>query len=150
MVGSGIRKKTYSGSQIQGSKRHRIPDPDPQHWMILKNKYKIYAYLSRQHWLKGYLTCVQVWLTQVLWDALHAVWKDSVWQLAHLPSNYLNTFLRDSKNSLKAGQEISIGIPGTNKIKIIYNRDTLSAGKSLSNSDLDPKMLMMDQGFWSI
>jgi hypothetical protein len=28
----GIRKKTYSGSRIQGSKRHRIPDPDPQRW----------------------------------------------------------------------------------------------------------------------
>jgi hypothetical protein len=32
---SGIRNpgsgKTYSGSRIQGSKRHRIPDPDPQH-----------------------------------------------------------------------------------------------------------------------
>ncbi len=30
---SGIRdpEKTYSGSRIQGSKRHRIPDPDPQH-----------------------------------------------------------------------------------------------------------------------
>ncbi len=30
---SGIRdpEKTYSGSLIQGSKRHRIPDPDPQH-----------------------------------------------------------------------------------------------------------------------
>ncbi len=27
-LGSGIRKKTYSGSRIQGSKRHRIPDPD--------------------------------------------------------------------------------------------------------------------------
>ncbi len=23
--------KTYSGSRIQGSKRHRILDPDPQH-----------------------------------------------------------------------------------------------------------------------
>jgi hypothetical protein len=23
--------KTYSGSRIQGSKRHRIPDPVPQH-----------------------------------------------------------------------------------------------------------------------
>jgi hypothetical protein len=41
---SGIRdpEKTYSGSRIQGSKRHLIPDPDPQHcyaliwlsWMI--------------------------------------------------------------------------------------------------------------------
>jgi hypothetical protein len=24
-------EETYSGSRIQGSKRHRIPDPDPQH-----------------------------------------------------------------------------------------------------------------------
>jgi hypothetical protein len=33
--GSEIRdpEKTYSGSRIQGSKRHRIPDPDPQHWV---------------------------------------------------------------------------------------------------------------------
>jgi hypothetical protein len=31
--GSEIRdpEKTYSGSRIQGSKRHRIPDLDPQH-----------------------------------------------------------------------------------------------------------------------
>jgi hypothetical protein len=34
-LGSGIRDpgKTYSGSRIRGSKRHRIPDPDPQHWV---------------------------------------------------------------------------------------------------------------------
>jgi hypothetical protein len=34
--GFGIRdlEKTYSGSRIQGSKRHRIPDPDPQHCRI--------------------------------------------------------------------------------------------------------------------
>jgi hypothetical protein len=33
--GFGIRVlgKTYSGSQIQGSKRRLIPDPDPQHWL---------------------------------------------------------------------------------------------------------------------
>jgi hypothetical protein len=33
VLGSGIRdpEKTYSVSRIQGSKRHRIPDPDPQH-----------------------------------------------------------------------------------------------------------------------
>ena len=33
----GIRdpEKTYSGSRIQGSKRHRIPDPDPQHCRYL-------------------------------------------------------------------------------------------------------------------
>jgi hypothetical protein len=24
---------THPGSRIQGSKRHRIPDPDPQHWL---------------------------------------------------------------------------------------------------------------------
>jgi hypothetical protein len=34
-LGSEIRdlEKTYSGSRIQGSKRHRIPDPDSQHWL---------------------------------------------------------------------------------------------------------------------
>ncbi len=36
--GSEIRdlEKTYFGSRIQGSKRHRtrIPDPDPQHWFF--------------------------------------------------------------------------------------------------------------------
>jgi hypothetical protein len=33
-LGSGIGKKPIPdpGSRIQGSKRHRIPDPDPQHW----------------------------------------------------------------------------------------------------------------------
>ncbi len=35
-LGSEIRdpEKTYSGSRVQGSKRHRIPDPDPQHWFF--------------------------------------------------------------------------------------------------------------------
>jgi hypothetical protein len=37
-LGSGIRdpEKTYFGSRIrvQGSKRHRIPDPDPQHCLL--------------------------------------------------------------------------------------------------------------------
>ncbi len=35
--GSEIRdpEKTSSGSRIQGSKRHRIPDPDPQYWPSL-------------------------------------------------------------------------------------------------------------------
>jgi hypothetical protein len=34
-LGPEIRdpEKTYSGSRIQGSKRHRIPDPDPHHWV---------------------------------------------------------------------------------------------------------------------
>jgi hypothetical protein len=30
-LGSGIRKSYYE-SRIQGSKTHRIPDPDAQHW----------------------------------------------------------------------------------------------------------------------
>ncbi len=35
-LGSGVRdpEKIYSGSRIQGSKRHRIPDPDPQNLQI--------------------------------------------------------------------------------------------------------------------
>jgi hypothetical protein len=34
--GSEIRdpEKTYSGSRIQGSKRYRIPDPDPQNCLF--------------------------------------------------------------------------------------------------------------------
>jgi hypothetical protein len=49
VLGSGIRdpgseirdpEKTYSGSRIQGSKRHRIPDPDPQHCLTVS--YVIY------------------------------------------------------------------------------------------------------------
>jgi hypothetical protein len=38
---SGIRKKIIpdpeSGTRILGVKRHRIPDPDPQHCMEVKN-----------------------------------------------------------------------------------------------------------------
>jgi hypothetical protein len=39
--GFGIRdpEKTYSGSRIHGSKIHRIPDQDPQHWS------KIYGFV---------------------------------------------------------------------------------------------------------
>jgi hypothetical protein len=33
-------EKTYSGSRIQGSKRHQIPDPDPQHCIFLKASYR--------------------------------------------------------------------------------------------------------------
>ncbi len=33
---SGIQgtEKTYSGIPVQGSKSHRIPDPDLQHWSV--------------------------------------------------------------------------------------------------------------------
>jgi hypothetical protein len=49
--GSGIRQKTYSGSRIQGSKRHRIPDPE--HWLTYTgtdNSYLQFAvfWLGRQ------------------------------------------------------------------------------------------------------
>ncbi len=39
-LGSGIRKKPIPdpGSRIQGSKRHRIPDPDPQYWFKEESK----------------------------------------------------------------------------------------------------------------
>jgi hypothetical protein len=39
--GSEIRdlEKTYSGSRIQGSKRHRIPDPDSSH-CVLSTKFQ--------------------------------------------------------------------------------------------------------------
>jgi hypothetical protein len=30
--GSRIRMLTFYPSRIPGSRRHRIPDPDPQHW----------------------------------------------------------------------------------------------------------------------
>ncbi len=32
VLGSGIRKKPIPGPGSMGQKRHRIPDPDPQHW----------------------------------------------------------------------------------------------------------------------
>jgi hypothetical protein len=43
-MGSGSRiwdpKNIYSGSRIQEARRHRIPDPDPQHCLlILMNRY---------------------------------------------------------------------------------------------------------------
>jgi hypothetical protein len=42
--GFGIQdpEKTYSGSRIQGSKRHRIPDPDPQHCFERRDTIDIY------------------------------------------------------------------------------------------------------------
>ncbi len=43
---SGIQdpEKTYSGSRIQGSKRHRIPGPDPQHCFLDVSTVKRQAY----------------------------------------------------------------------------------------------------------
>ncbi len=33
---SRIRTQTFYPSWIQGSKRHRIPDPDPQYWLCIR------------------------------------------------------------------------------------------------------------------
>jgi hypothetical protein len=44
--GSG---KNLFGSRIQGSKRHRIPDPDPQHWKNLE----CYKSDSGLNWVRG-------------------------------------------------------------------------------------------------
>jgi hypothetical protein len=58
-LGSGIRdpgsgKKTYSGSRIRvhGSKRHRIPDPDPQHCYMAKH---LVTDTTRYHIYKRYM-----------------------------------------------------------------------------------------------
>ncbi len=65
--GSGIRdpEKTHSGSRIQGSKRHQIPDPDPQHWFFSFKYFKIWG---RKFRVKMY--------SQVFWDflSLYMLW----------------------------------------------------------------------------
>jgi hypothetical protein len=51
-------EKTYFGSRIQGSKRHRIPDPDPQHcmWGMDEGIVKTQNPKCRLHWcLKEFL-----------------------------------------------------------------------------------------------
>jgi hypothetical protein len=44
---SAIRKKTFSGSRIQGSKRHWIPDPDLQQW---EKCYNFFCYEMSQYY----------------------------------------------------------------------------------------------------
>jgi hypothetical protein len=49
-------EKIYSGSRIQGSKRHWIPDPDLQHWtifLILASRLGIYKSVFRIHMFLG-------------------------------------------------------------------------------------------------
>jgi hypothetical protein len=43
--GSGLF--THPGSQIQGSKRHRIPNPDPQHWFFGTSNLILHAQEAR-------------------------------------------------------------------------------------------------------
>ncbi len=61
-LGSGIRdpEKNYSGSWIQGSKRHRIPDP--QHWIrycIFGFKFAIYSFQVLHEGRPRYRRCLQ-------------------------------------------------------------------------------------------
>jgi hypothetical protein len=42
--GSGKNLFRIPGSRIQGSKRHRIPDPDPQHCVTLDKKKETYCF----------------------------------------------------------------------------------------------------------
>ncbi len=59
---SGIWKKPIPdpGSRIQGSKRHRIPDPDPQHWpvnsiLILFCSINCFIFLGSGIWDPGWV-----------------------------------------------------------------------------------------------
>jgi hypothetical protein len=50
--GSKIRILIFYPSRIQGSKRHRIPDPDPQHWLKLgTNRFFIPVLLFRNNFV---------------------------------------------------------------------------------------------------
>jgi hypothetical protein len=49
--GSGIRKKIYYGSPIQGSKRQRIPDP--QHCILINKNPKKYFLKLFKHNIKN-------------------------------------------------------------------------------------------------
>ncbi len=60
---SRIRMLTFypPGSRIQGSKRHRIPDPDPQHWVLLKASFFVFIFKLRL-WV-GFLKLV--WIRRI-------------------------------------------------------------------------------------
>ncbi len=45
---SRIQILTFYPSRIQGSKRHRIPDPDPQHWSYVFCVFRLVAF---KRWL---------------------------------------------------------------------------------------------------
>jgi hypothetical protein len=49
-LGSEVRdpEKTYSGSWMKGSKRHRIPDPDPQHCENVRILCTVVLYILRR------------------------------------------------------------------------------------------------------
>ncbi len=48
VVHPGSRILTFYPSRIQGSKRHRIPDPDPQHWSYVLCVFRLVAF---KRWL---------------------------------------------------------------------------------------------------
>jgi hypothetical protein len=80
-LGSGIREKTYSGSRIrvQGSKRHRIPDPDPHHWIFIYKNIPGISFNTfwntemphlDKHWIAGVLVGLELFAVSVKQDGL--------------------------------------------------------------------------------
>ncbi len=101
--GSKIRdpEKTYSGSRIQGSKRHRIPDPDPQHCLEVEYECMKTWKWSMSVWIPG----SRVWVFEYLeveyeclntWKWSMSVWipGSGVWMFEYLEVEYecLNTW----------------------------------------------------------
>jgi hypothetical protein len=76
---SGIRKKTFSGSRIQGSKRHRIPDPGVKKAPDPGSRHRI-PDLDPQH-------CLQ--------HCLHHVYQVLIHSIACLLCLYLTFILQD-------------------------------------------------------
>ncbi len=62
--GFGIRdpEKTYSGSRIQGSKRHRIPDPDPQHCKTVGLTILLFLLDYRRIWSRSRIRTSYYWI----------------------------------------------------------------------------------------
>ena len=47
--GSGSWLFTQSGYRIQGSKKHQISDPDPQHWFQVAQQIGHFEHVERRH-----------------------------------------------------------------------------------------------------
>jgi len=101
-LGSGIRKKPIPdpGSRIQGSKRHRIPDPDPQHW----------AQESRAHFYVNSLPMIQS--------------LSILYALARRRTNILHTQIgTDFSSTLREMSYLLCTCPPQNKYSAHTNRD---------------------------
>ncbi len=56
-------------SRIQGSQRHRIPDPDPHHWKIYSLAYGLYSlwFPSPEYFVCNFVSVCLLWLSLALW-----------------------------------------------------------------------------------